>query len=71
LKKTLLLWKASTSFENVYKKPRNLSKCLTLMKKASIYLEIILKSLKFSEIASIPLKISSKSVKTLRFLIVY
>jgi hypothetical protein len=44
------------------------SKCPTLMKKTSIYLEIIKKSLEFFEkashhfkIASIPLKISSKS----------
>jgi hypothetical protein len=29
-------------FGNVYKKPQNLSKCPTLMKKASIFLEIIL-----------------------------
>jgi hypothetical protein len=53
--------------ENVFKKPQNPSKCPTLMKKTSIYLEIILKSLEFFEKAShylkaqILMKISSKS----------
>jgi hypothetical protein len=39
-----------------FKKPQNLSKCPTLMKKYSIYLEIILKSLEFFKKASILLK---------------
>jgi hypothetical protein len=34
------------------RKPQNLSKCPTIMKKTSIYLEIILKSLEFFKKAS-------------------
>jgi hypothetical protein len=53
LYKSLTFLNKSLHFlENVFKKPQNLSICPTIMKKASICLIIILKSLEFFEKAS-------------------
>jgi hypothetical protein len=63
------LYKCLNFFEHTFEKPQNLSKCPTIMKKTSIYLEIILKSYEFFEKASkhfkkasVPLKLSLKSL---------
>jgi hypothetical protein len=50
-------------FENVFKKLRKLSKCPTLMKKTSIHLKIILKSLDFFEKTSHHFKKSLNSIE--------
>jgi hypothetical protein len=72
LKSLTILKKSLHFFEKEFKKPQNISKCPFLLKKTSVNLEIIFKTLYFFKKASyqlkratISLKMSSKSLKKL------